>query len=1030
MVREMSNRRLIRGLGMDDIHEQVEKFAERLRDAPLGTRMIVPTLGLKERIGSMLLDMGTSFVESSVCTLDDLCREFIESNEGMSLIDEMQAGTIVQWLLERNTDRFPLLTMEGEGRSVVPQLRAFMRLLMDYDVDYPSCLGDLQGERSQELSSLTSDYIELLDRGGHVDSSTMKRVVIEHLEEGGSRFDHVTFLGFYEPPVIERELISAISSVARESTLHIPYIGDDSVHQDDGSWFDADQIVDGSKTGEESPLTAGVPPSGIRMSTFRDRIEEARCIAQKVSDLVESGVEQGRIAIMLPVRSRAAPLIGWALEDCGLASDIMLEIPLEQSPLVQTLMDVLEIVSSNHSREAVVRLLRSPFVAFRHGENGRLWGGLVDHISLEAGVMEGREQWTDLLKALKTSIMDEMDSPELPEHAREAMGHKIERIQLVMDGLEKLFDLLGTLSTRTTLGEMVRIYRSVLSKLEVDRRLRTPWTTPGEGASLRGFDQMLEGMERGPLREREVDPERFQGMISLAASSGTYRREGRNENAVQVVGLRGSIFMDYDHVFIPGMVDGEIPFLSAELALSTEQEKRRMGILSRQDMLRQERYYFCHALSLAGEMTYLSAPLSDDDTKLVPSSFFDRLYQDDVEGFEPPLLSDSTLLSQRRMGKMVSGISKPGERMAPIDLDPSLLVGRINVERCRRRGEYDSCFDGILRDGEILEAIGAMHEGRTYSPTMLKTYAECPFSYHMRYVLRIEPPPELEMEISSRDRGTLFHRIAQRFYSSRRERGRTKLSWDEAIPEWDRMMSIAREELARYSFSGPAWNAFSTGLVGSPDRKGLLTAFMDHELEKPITGLDPSHFELSIGVPTDERSDPGSIEDPVSISLGEEDILLRCKIDRVDTGPNGEFFVIDYKTGGIPWLSEIRAGRKLQLPLYLLAYAGSHPCTKGIGGTYYRVAGVNSVGYRSTIGDSFFAPLMGKAGNSKGVNPEFRKLIEDTRWRVSEYVRGMREGKFHPRICNGKCPPYCEYKGICRFNDLRLFEMEGDDATD
>ena len=1034
---EMSSiKKLIRGIGKVDLARCVEEFADDLGSKPFTTLMVVPTPALRDRIKGMLIGRDLPMIDRTVCTLDDLTDHILGSmEEDTWIIDDCQMEMVIHRVIVENRDRLSLLLAGGEGTSMVPQLRAFMELLIDFKVDYPRCLGDLQGRRSEELSLIFEGCLDLMGSHGCLNGGMAKLRAIEELEAGGKRYDRVVILGFYEPKPIEMELMLALANASRFSDLMIPYIPDDSIFGDDGSWFLADEVVD--LQGEErvhriSSILAGKEGSidGVRMSRFKDRIEEARSIAQRVSDLVKSGVDEGRMAIMLPMRSRSAPLIRRALDDCGIASDVLVETSLDQSPLVQTLTDVLEATSSDYSREPVVRLLRSPFVRFEAASGRELYGGSVDHFSLEAGVLEGRDGWSSSLDALALDLEEELDSPELPEPSRERLRTKIGRIRDVREDLDELFDLLGGLKTCAPIGQMVSGYRSVLDRLQVDRCLRRKGVTRGEGEAMRKFSELLDGLEAGPIRKELVDLEGLIGMMDLLVSSSSYKEDERNENAVQVVGLRGTILQDFDHVFVAGMVDGEIPFLSAELALSTEEEKWRMGILSRHDMLRHELYYFVHALTLAREMTYLSAPLSDGDSKLVPSSFFDRLDSENMDGFAPKLLTASTICSQRLVGELLSGkVNDIPEALAPLDIDLDATVERIDVERCHRKGEYDTCFDAVLQDDGIREEMRTFHKDRTYSPTVLETYAECPFWYYMRYVLRIEPPPELEMEISARDRGTLFHRIAHRFYSSRKEEGKGKVSQEEAVVEWGRMMDIAREELARYSFSGPAWNAFRAGMLGTPERKGLLTAFLDHELENPISELDPAHFELSMGVPLSDGSDPGSTEEPVSIPLVDEDIRMRCKIDRVDTDPKGRFFVIDYKTGNVPSLADIRAGRRLQLPLYLLAYGAANPQSTPIGGTYYQVKSTKDLRYGSTIGDSFHATAMGKAARSKGVNPDFRKLIEGTKWRVQGHLEDMTEGIFHPRICNGKCPPYCEYKGICRFNDLRLFEMEGDDEA-
>ena len=85
----------------------------------------------------------------------------------------------------------------------------------------------------------------------------------------------------------------------------------------------------------------------------------------------------------------------------------------------------------------------------------------------------------------------------------------------------------------------------------------------------------------------------------------------------------------------------------------------------------------------------------------------------------------------------------------------------------------------------------------------------------MRHVLRLEPFPELEREITPLEKGTLFHEIAHRFYSSRKGR----ISMDELDSEKERIKEIAREEMDRFSYTGPSWKAFRTKMFGNDRMK-------------------------------------------------------------------------------------------------------------------------------------------------------------------------------------------------------------------
>jgi len=67
-------------------------------------------------------------------------------------------------------------------------------------------------------------------------------------------------------------------------------------------------------------------------------------------------------------------------------------------------------------------------------------------------------------------------------------------------------------------------------------------------------------------------------------------------------------------------------------------------------------------------------------------------------------------------------------------------------------------------------------------------------------------------------------------------------------------------------------------------------------------------------------------------------IRFRGKIDRVNLSPDGQFVVIDYKSGTAPSATEIANGLRLQLPLYLMAVQALHgPAQTPLGGGYVEI---------------------------------------------------------------------------------------------
>ena len=130
-----------------------------------------------------------------------------------------------------------------------------------------------------------------------------------------------------------------------------------------------------------------------------------------------------------------------------------------------------------------------------------------------------------------------------------------------------------------------------------------------------------------------------------------------------------------------------------------------------------------------------------------------------------------------------------------------------------------------------------------YSPTVLEAYADCPFSLYLGDVLSLEPLASPDPDLTARERGSLVHRIAHRFYAGWRRDGHGPLT-DENHPEaLRRILAIGREEAEQVSLRSPAWAVEKEFLLGSPlAGRGLLERFIENELR---LAASPSPGRLS-----------------------------------------------------------------------------------------------------------------------------------------------------------------------------------------
>ena len=221
-------------------------------------------------------------------------------------------------------------------------------------------------------------------------------------------------------------------------------------------------------------------------------------------------------------------------------------------------------------------------------------------------------------------------------------------------------------------------------------------------------------------------------------------------------------------------------------------------------------------------------------------------------------------------------------------------------------------WDGVVGgDFERLRAIGS--EERMLSPSQLETWATCPYRYFLGRVLGISGAVvEEEDEISPLERGSLVHKILERFVAEGGDSG-------------ERLLELAAAEF------------------GDAERRGITGYWLLWEMEKErIRERLENFYELEYAPGTGWLTK--RVESRAQVSLAEVsfeetlvvrglgDVWLRGKIDRVDVMADGGARVRDFKTGkpdnyrgGGQNALTVGNGRALQMPVYWEAARRLYP---------------------------------------------------------------------------------------------------------
>ncbi|OJF98404.1 double-strand break repair protein AddB [Pararhizobium antarcticum] len=177
----------------------------------------------------------------------------------------------------------------------------------------------------------------------------------------------------------------------------------------------------------------------------------------------------------------------------------------------------------------------------------------------------------------------------------------------------------------------------------------------------------------------------------------------------------------------------------------------------------------------------------------------------------------------------------------------------------------------------------AEFQPRKYSFSEVSRLRRDPYAIYARRILRLQPIDPFNRDPGASERGTLYHRIVDRFIRS---------GFDPASPQ-------AVEEMSR--------------ILNEVFDAELLPAHIDVVWRPRFAAVGKAFIQWEAGRKPDIRQ--SYTEVPAAMDLGVAGIRLTGIADRIDILGDGSVVLVDYKTGSNPSLKEARALLDPQLAL-------------------------------------------------------------------------------------------------------------------
>lgn len=487
-----------------------------------------------------------------------------------------------------------------------------------------------------------------------------------------------------------------------------------------------------------------------------------------------------------------------------------------------------------------------------------------------------------------------------------------------------------------------------------------------------GLAEVFKGLEKIIAKAAPVDGAlsigEFAAFLKKRLRENRVRDGGSSVSGVRIPG-RGEVFSEpFDVIFAAGLVEGAMPSPRRADVFVPDALAKRLGLPGSFEPVSRDARLFLGLVQSAPEV-YLLYPESSAKGAAPPSPYITAL---------EPLVK--------------AGAVKKTERWQRPDLPQEAMgVGELTRTLALRAGEEDAqtliakareevpgfAWPEAAPDAGGETAAGRFRDRQEFSVTELEEYIRCGYRY---YLLRSigRPSEDPEEDIGAGELGSLVHEVLRDFVEARR-RGEG---------EEDPLRMLV--EMGEEKFDGLPATAFNM------DRKrwfteSLAPGFVEAEEAFKETGFAVAGTERALSVP---------------VECGEETFILTGKIDRLEIDSQGNFNVVDYKTGRYPNSEK----DQFQLPLYayMIKASGDENAKRPSGFIYY---GLKSDKMRDVVccdKDVFSGP---KKRNKTA--DDMDALIRACLEKAICAVKAIRAGEFRPEPADKNTCRFCEFTEQC-----------------
>lgn len=714
---------------------------------------------------------------------------------------------------------------------------------------------------------------------------------------------------------------------------------------------------------------------------------------------------------------------------------------LIMNPCVNAIRQVLKMVYEDFSYESVFSYLKSDVTSFDRNDID-----LLENYVLEYGIRGNKKYSKKFVKAGR-GLSDE------------ALAHINEIREKFWESMEKVYE--GLTGGEATVREYTKAIYDFIEELDIYSILKTYETQfkdENKLALAKEYNQTYEAIIGlldkmvSLMGDVSISLKEYAGILDAGFEEIKVGVIPLEVDTVVVGDIERTRLSDIKVLFVMGVNDGVIPNTGASSSLFTQKDRAAMKSMGMElsptvrENIFIQRFYLYQNLTKPSEELILSYSLSTLEGKALRPSYLISVITDMFKNKEEL----NYQVPKENIYTKEMGLKYIAEHFVNSKSKDDILVKELlsyafesddlkeKVERIVE-GAYYSPYTGKI-DKAIANVLYSGN--KINSPTRLEYYASCGYAHFLRYGLKLAE--RKIYEITAADLGSIYHKVIEDFSKILTKSGGNfkTLSEEERHNILDKCMENIESSTRGEIFFDTERNKYLLSRIREVSDR-TIWAISEH---LKVGDFDPKEYELSL---SDGRVD---------------------RVDYMEKGDKLYVKIIDYKTGKEAFdMNEVMSGIQIQLIYYMGAVmdierekygdrvvpAGSfyfnvkspyiervpeiirqetmleqYKMTGLINSDEVAVTGID----KNLAGDedkgkskkkSIVIPFSAKDmdisyGKSFMSGGNFEKIISYVRKNTEKMCDEIMDGniKTNPYKSGKKesCT-YCEYKGICTFND-------------